>query len=79
MELQRYEMGDYCSGYVRNDDGDVCMSYDVERLEKSNAELLAAAKSVVERWDSPLWKEQGHTGTFIERLREAIAKSEGTK
>ena len=40
MELQRYEMGDYCSGYVPNDDGDVCMSYDVQRLEESHKELL---------------------------------------
>lgn len=40
MELQRYEMGDYCSGYVPNDDGEVCMSYDVQRLEESHKELL---------------------------------------
>lgn len=45
MELQRYEMGDYCSGYVPNDDGEVCMSYDVQRLEESHKELL----DIVER------------------------------
>lgn len=71
MELQRYEMGDYCSGYVRNDDGDVCMSYDVERLEKSHAELLKAAKLFVDNWDFPAGAD--------DHLRAAIAKAEGTK
>lgn len=44
MELQRYEMGDYCSGYVPNDDGDVCMSYDVQRLEESHAKMVELLK-----------------------------------
>ena len=38
MKLQRYEMGDF--GYVPCSDGDVCMSYDVQRLEESHKELL---------------------------------------
>lgn len=46
-------------------------------LEASHAELLATAKAVVERWDSPLWREQEHTSTFINRLRAAIARAEG--
>ncbi len=44
MELQRYEMGDYCSGYVPNDDGEVCMSYDVQRLEESHAKMVELLK-----------------------------------
>ena len=40
MELQRYEMGDYCSGYVPNDDGEVCMSYDVRKLEANMDETI---------------------------------------
>ena len=40
MELQRYEMGDYCSGYVPNDDGEVCMSYDVRKLEDNMDEAI---------------------------------------
>ena len=37
-----------------------------------NAELLSAAKAVIERWDSPLWKDLPHTGEAINRLRKAI-------
>ena len=44
MELQRYEMGDYCSGYVPNDDGEVCMSYDVQRLEESHTKMVELLK-----------------------------------
>lgn len=34
--------------------------------------LRAAAQAVVDRWDSPLWKDLPHTGEFIARLREAL-------
>ena len=37
-------------------------------------ELLAAASAVVARWDSPLWKDQPHTGELIQRLRNALAE-----
>lgn len=47
------------------------------RLIAAAPDLLQAAKAVVERWDSPRWKEQEHTGTFIDKLRAAIAKAEG--
>jgi hypothetical protein len=36
------------------------------------AELIAAAKAVVERWDTPLWKDVPHTAEYINRLRAAI-------
>jgi hypothetical protein len=39
---------------------------------KSDTELREAAQAVVERWDSPLWKDLPHTGTFIDRLRKAL-------
>ena len=41
-----------------------------------NEKLLEAAKVVIERWDSPLWKDLPHTGEFIHKLREAV---EGSK
>jgi hypothetical protein len=34
--------------------------------------LLDAAKAVIDRWDSPLWKHQEHTGKFIDELRKAV-------
>ena len=39
--------------------------------------LVDKGNAVVERWDSPLWKDVPHTGTFINDLRtavEAVAK-----
>jgi hypothetical protein len=34
-------------------------------------ELIKAAQSLIERWDSPLWKE-ARSGVYIARLREAV-------
>ena len=45
--------------------------------EPLNAELVAAAKDVITRWDSPLWSMEAHTADFINRLREVVAKAEG--
>ena len=47
------------------------------RLIAAAPELLEAAEGIVSRWDSPLWKDQPHTGVFIDRLRAAIAKAKG--
>lgn len=40
-----------------------------------NEKLIEAAKAVIDRWYSPLWKDLPHTGEFINRLREAVADS----
>ena len=45
----------------------------------ARGELISAAKAVIERWDSPNWKDQPHTGEFIHRLRQAVEKAEGRK
>lgn len=42
MKLQRYDMSDF--GYVPCSDGDVCMSYDVQRLEESHAKMVELLK-----------------------------------
>jgi hypothetical protein len=34
--------------------------------------LVEAAKAVVERWETPLWKDVPHTGDYIYRLRDAL-------
>lgn len=44
----------------------------IESALSELAELRAAAQAVVERWDSPKWKEQPHTAGFIDRLRKAL-------
>lgn len=38
-------------------------------------ELLAAAQAVVDRWDTPQWKDAEPTAEFIGRLRAALAAS----
>ena len=34
--------------------------------------LVEAAQALVDRWDTPLWKDVPHTGEFIGKLREAL-------
>jgi hypothetical protein len=38
--------------------------------------LREAAQALVDRWDTPLWKEAPHTGQYIDALRAALAQSE---
>lgn len=38
----------------------------------TNAELLQAAIAIIERWDSPLWKDLPATAEYIMRLRKAV-------
>lgn len=40
--------------------------------EPVNARLLAAARAVVARWETPLWKDAPATAGFIYELRDAI-------
>lgn len=41
-----------------------------------NRELIKAAQALIDRWDSPLWKEVEHTGAYIARLRKALSQAE---
>lgn len=34
--------------------------------------VVYAASAVIERWDSPKWKDEPHTAEFINRLRAAV-------
>jgi len=34
--------------------------------------LQKAARSLIGRWESPLWKDQPHTAEYIEELRKAL-------
>lgn len=40
---------------------------------QAHSDLHAAAQALVDRWDTPKWKDADHTGAFIQRLREALA------
>ena len=37
------------------------------------ADLRTAAQAVVDRWDTPLWKDVPATAEYIGRLRAALA------
>lgn len=51
----------------------------VDVLELQRDELLSAGKALVERWDTPNWKDAQHTGEFIAALRKVIAEIEAAK
>ena len=38
------------------------------------AELKDAAQAVIDRWDTPIWKDVPATGEYINKLRAALAK-----
>ena len=40
------------------------------------SDLREAAQALVDRWDTPLWKDAPHTGVFIDALRAALAQPE---
>lgn len=37
-----------------------------------NTKIIEAAKAVIERWDSPNWKDETHTRDYIYKLRDVI-------
>lgn len=39
--------------------------------------LVEALRAIIERWDTPAWKDAGPTGAVIERARAELAKWEG--
>lgn len=41
--------------------------------------LRQAAQALVDRWDTPAWKDVPHTGKYIDALRAALAQPEQTR
>jgi len=48
-----------------------------QAVEPVLGELMAAAQSVIERWDSPSWKDLPATANYIHRLRAALKAAQG--
>jgi hypothetical protein len=42
-----------------------------DNARAENAKLREKAMAVIDRWNSPKWKEQAHTAVFIHELRQA--------
>jgi len=41
--------------------------------------LAEAAQAVVDRWETPFWKQVEHTGVFIAALRKAVEQVKGVQ
>jgi len=48
----------------------------IEALEKLGR-LTDAAQAVVDRWETPFWKQVEHTGVYIAALRKALEEVKG--
>ena len=48
----------------------------IRRLHAENETLRAAAQAVIDRWDTPLWKDVEPTAAVIGRLRAAVASEQ---
>jgi hypothetical protein len=48
----------------------------IESMEKLGR-LTDAALAVVDRWETPFWKQVEHTGVYIAALRKAVEEVKG--
>lgn len=46
-------------------------------MKEQRDELLEALEAIIERWDTPLWKDAPHTGNYINAARLVVAKAHG--
>ena len=50
--------------------------FDAESPAGADASIVDAAKAVIRRWDSPLWRQEVGTADLINDLRKAIDNSQ---
>ena len=50
------------------------MVQEIDELRAENIKLRTAAQAVIDRWDTPLWKDVPATAVFIEQLRAALGE-----
>lgn len=48
-----------------------------QKLERERNELIKAAEAVIERWESPKWKEAVPTAYVLNALYNVVAKVKG--
>lgn len=63
----------YADGYVDN----AWWGWQSAQAEQDKllAELVEAADALIDRWDSPLWKDLPHTAEYINKLRDVVDKT----
>jgi len=54
-----------------------CDLNDNTHLIAAAPELLEALEAIIERWDTPLWKDVPNTGNYINAARLVVAKAKG--
>lgn len=47
----------------------------IDRIKDQDIAVYAAARAVVDRWDTPLWKDAPATAGFINRLRALLPEN----
>ena len=52
-----------------------CPKHPIRETEKEREELSTAARAVVNRWDTPLWKDVPATAKYINRLRAILPEN----
>ena len=53
-----------------------CPKHPIRETERELEDLIAAARAVVDRWDTPLWKDVPATAEYINRLRKLLPANE---
>ena len=51
----------------------IALAYKLGRLDTCQPDLWNAAQAVIDRWDTPAWKDVPATAEYIGRLRQALA------
>ena len=51
--------------------------HEADSLKEQRDELLNALEAIIERWDTPLWKDVPHTAECINAARLIVAKAKG--
>jgi len=50
---------------------------EIHKIREQRDRLAEAGQALVDRWETPFWKDVPHTGKFIRALADALAAVEG--
>ena len=58
---------------IQQDKDDIEWKKQNTALQSHNNHLREASQALIDRWDTPKWKDAEHTGAFINALRNALS------